>query len=70
MHPQMECEIGFTYVGVGFEKALNKAWSRVWRRAPSLSPTTSVPAIFKMMRTPEIGFRARKLNTMTATQTY
>ena len=64
VRPQMEYGLGLTFIGVGLEKALNKAWAAIWRRALSLPCTTSGPAILKMMRIPEMGFRARKLNSM------
>ena len=70
VRPQMEYGLGLTYIGKGLEKALNKAWSRICRRALTLPPTTSGPAILKMMRMPDMGFRARKLNSMRAARTH
>ena len=56
--------LGLTYLGAGLENAVDKAWHRMWRKALSLPRTTSGLAILKMMRVPDMVFRARKLNAM------
>lgn len=42
---QMEYRLGLTYISEGLGDALDKAWSRIWRRALTLPLTTSGPVI-------------------------
>ena len=64
VRPQMEHGLGLTYLGTGLKDATDKGWHRMWRKALSLPRTTGGPAILKMMRVPDMVFRARKLNAM------
>ena len=64
VRPQMEHGLGLTFLGTGLENTLNKAWCRMWRKALSLPPTTSGPAILKMMGVTDMAYRARKLNAL------
>ena len=70
VRPQMEYGLGLTYLGTGLENAVNKAWGRMWRKALSLPPQTSGLGILKMMREPDMAFRARKLNAMMLDRAY
>ena len=70
VHPQMEYGLGLTYLGIGLENAINKAWYSMWRKALSLPPTASGPAILKMMRVPDMTVRARKLNAIMLGRAY
>ena len=64
VRPQMEYGLGLTFLGIGLEKVLNKAWCGIWRKALSLPQHTSGPAILKMMGVSDMRFRVRKLNAL------
>lgn len=49
-------------LGTGRGNAINKAWDRMWRKALSLPPAASGPAILKIMGMLDAAFRARKPN--------
>lgn len=70
VRPQMEYGLGLTFLGTGLENVLNKAWSRIWRKALSLPPTASGSATLKMMGVPDMAYRARKLNALMSMRAY